>query len=201
MPVLNNQKHEIFAQMMAAGKDRPFAVTLAGYSPRGADNQAYRLLQIDDVQSRIKELQEQSARATVMSTIERKELLSLIARVNVTDMWEVTEDGISLRYGTIPAWLAPAVQEVKFESWSGGKNKRAQGSRLTIKLYDKLKAVEILNSMTGDNALPQNLMNLLSDLRGARQPQLLEGKVIDEDSSHNESNNLPVGDKESGDIT
>ena len=50
---LRNPRHELFAKGMAVHGIRKRAVEDASYTPKGADQTAYRLLQLPDVQARI----------------------------------------------------------------------------------------------------------------------------------------------------
>jgi hypothetical protein len=57
MAVLTNSKHEHFAQEVAKGVSATKAYVSAGYSKAGAKQNASRLITIDEVSARIKELQ------------------------------------------------------------------------------------------------------------------------------------------------
>lgn len=70
MPVLDNHKHELFAQGVAKGKTQTQAYIDAGYSENGADVSASRLLGDARVQGRVDELLQKAANKTVL-TIER----------------------------------------------------------------------------------------------------------------------------------
>ena len=56
MPLLKNQRHEHFAQLVAGGKDGTSAYVTAGFSPNGAQQSAIRLLKVAVVCERIAEL-------------------------------------------------------------------------------------------------------------------------------------------------
>lgn len=56
MPILTNQKHEHFASLVAKGVDREQAYIDAGFSENGARTSSHRLLQRDDIQSRVNEI-------------------------------------------------------------------------------------------------------------------------------------------------
>lgn len=56
MPLLKNQRHEHFAQLVAGGKDPTDAYVAAGFSPNGARPSAARLLRDATVCSRVAEL-------------------------------------------------------------------------------------------------------------------------------------------------
>lgn len=66
MPVLNNPKHELFAQELAKGKTQAEAYERAGYTP--SEPNASRLTSNDKIQSRIKELQSRVAAKTETTT-------------------------------------------------------------------------------------------------------------------------------------
>lgn len=57
MPILPNPKHEKFAQLVVRGKSQTDAFIMAGYSPKGANGNASRLIANDSISDRIKELQ------------------------------------------------------------------------------------------------------------------------------------------------
>lgn len=59
MPVLSDPKHEAFAQALANGKSQTDAYAIAGYKAHRQN--ASRLMTNDDVQARVKELQEKAA--------------------------------------------------------------------------------------------------------------------------------------------
>lgn len=59
MPVLQNAKHERFAQALARGMGQAEAYAEAGYTP--SDANASRLTSSDKVQARLRELQERAA--------------------------------------------------------------------------------------------------------------------------------------------
>lgn len=62
MPVLDNPKHEIFAQLLAKGKPQAEAYETAGYEPDPTGGAPSRLSGDVRVQERVKELQEKAAR-------------------------------------------------------------------------------------------------------------------------------------------
>jgi len=59
MPILDNPRHERFAQFIADGKSATKAYELAGY--RSSRQNAQRLTTNDDVRARVAELQQQAA--------------------------------------------------------------------------------------------------------------------------------------------
>lgn len=72
MPVLDNPKHELFAQSIAKGMSQREAYRAAGYASKSdaaADANAARLISGDRVAARVVELQERAATHTV-TTVE-----------------------------------------------------------------------------------------------------------------------------------
>ena len=66
MPVLENQRHERFANGVAAGKTKVDAYVSAGYSPQGASPSAARLLRNASIRGRIEELKTRAAEQVVL---------------------------------------------------------------------------------------------------------------------------------------
>ena len=65
MPVLPNQRHELFAQALALGDSMSGAFVKAGYTPNPAN--ALRLSRNEKVALRIKELKEEAAKAFIVT--------------------------------------------------------------------------------------------------------------------------------------
>src|ERR1035437_1219173 len=72
MPVIDNIKHEQFALLVAKGVSATKAYVSAGYSPKGAQQSAARLLQNAAICARIKELQTVVAERVVSAEIRRR---------------------------------------------------------------------------------------------------------------------------------
>jgi len=70
MAVLNNARHERFAQELAKGNSATRAYIAAGYAEKGAEPNSSRLISNDKVSSRVNELKTEAAKRTVL-TIER----------------------------------------------------------------------------------------------------------------------------------
>lgn len=180
MPVLDNVRHELFCQHVASGKTHAEAALQAGYESKNPGVSAAMILKNISVVTRIQELLAAGAESVVMDVKKRAQILSEIANTKITDIYNVTPEGITLKSGEIPSHLAHAVSEIKLEEWSGGKNKRASGSRLTIKLYDKIDAIKTLNTMDGYRDVPESLVLLLQDIRGTVPPVTEEPKMLPE---------------------
>lgn len=93
MTVLVNAKWEIFTQNWFLGKPITECAKIAGYTPSRAAQTASRLARYGKIRDRYNELQEQAASDKVASEIERKEILSEIARGKLTNFMECGQDG------------------------------------------------------------------------------------------------------------
>jgi phage terminase small subunit len=65
MPVLENPRHELFAEELATGKSASEAYALAGFRP--SRKNASRLRANEDVTARVTELQAVAARSTAIT--------------------------------------------------------------------------------------------------------------------------------------
>src|SRR5450631_922212 len=65
MPILENPRHELFAQELATGKSASEAYALAGFKP--SRKNASRLRAKEDIGRRVQELQAVSARSTAIT--------------------------------------------------------------------------------------------------------------------------------------
>jgi hypothetical protein len=61
MPILRNARHEKFAREFAKNDNAAQAYILAGFKPKGAAQNASRLIKLDNVRRRIEELQSTAA--------------------------------------------------------------------------------------------------------------------------------------------
>ena len=86
MPVLDNPRHEQFAQLVATGKTPAEAYVCAGYAEKTAYTCGPRLLKKAPVRSRVGEFQQTVAKATVTrAAIDREKVLS--------GLWEIASKG------------------------------------------------------------------------------------------------------------
>jgi hypothetical protein len=67
--ILDNSRHEKFAQLVASGKEAGPAYVAAGFSQNGADQSAHRLLNKPAIQARVRELQSEISTQLKDSTI------------------------------------------------------------------------------------------------------------------------------------
>jgi len=91
MAVLTNSKHEHFAQEVAKGVSGTKAYVSAGYSKAGAKQNASRLITIDEVSARIKELQATISEGVVSLEIRKRSARVQALQVNLDRMRALIE--------------------------------------------------------------------------------------------------------------
>ena len=92
MPVLEQNKHEQFAQLILKGVSATKAYVSLGYSPKGAAQGGARLLRNVQVCARIRELQE-----AISSQVIALEISTRNARVQALQKrWDRLRDGLNL---------------------------------------------------------------------------------------------------------
>jgi phage terminase small subunit len=89
--VLDNTKHEQFAQSVATGTSATGAYTAAGYSEGGAAASASRLLTNADVSARIEELRTSIVEVVVQVDIRKRSARVQVLQNNLNCMWELVE--------------------------------------------------------------------------------------------------------------
>lgn len=139
-----NKRQEKFVLSIFAGASASQAAIDAGYSPKTAYSNGPRLLKNAEVRRRLQELFEEAKDTTVMSVLERKQLLSEIARGRFSDFVD--------KYGGVdisPEDLhSAAIQSVHTRLEMGGKDE--EPALVTeVRLHDPIKAIAELNKMEG----------------------------------------------------
>ena len=127
MPILKNQRHEVFAQNIAKGLSGVEAfkrVTPA--TPRDCDVKAAQMRRQPGVAARIEELMAQNSKASELS---REELLAFLSDVVTTPAGEITGK----------SRLCQSIKRTNGNGWETTE----------VKLPDKLVAVQIINRMCG----------------------------------------------------
>lgn len=143
MPTLKNNRHEIFAQSLVKGMTQKDAAIEAGYEPKAVDVTASRLLRNAKICERISELQGRAVSKSVLSVLERKEILSEMARANVGDFMVMSEDGRDIQF--VPKIAnSPAVSYIRTEQIALG---RMPVKVVRLGLVDKARAIAELNKM------------------------------------------------------
>ena len=125
MGVLENARHEKFAQELALGTTQRKAYRVAfpnslKWKDETVDSKASALAKNDKVLARLKELQEETAKATILTAPERLEFLSgIVTDINKEKIIVETEEG-----------------EKIFEK--------------PANLVEKMKAIDLMNKMQGE---------------------------------------------------
>jgi phage terminase small subunit len=150
MPVLKNQRWELFAQGLAAGKTADEAYEAAGYVPNRGN--AARLKPNESIQSRVAELAEaQAKRAGITKEMVLAELGKL-GFSNMMDYVSVKDGQAYVDLSKLTREQAAAISEVTVETLGGEKSE--DGAPLSImrtkfKLSDKRGALELLGKHFG----------------------------------------------------
>lgn len=144
---LFTQKMENFCLNFVKLNNATQAAIQAGYSKRTAAVIATENLQKPNIQARIAELRKRAEDATIMSVLERKQLLTKIGRTNLTDFMEMGADGSWVNLGP-ETKNAEAIAEIhsRTEYDDDGAHSTVHTS---VKLIDKTKAIDLLNKMDG----------------------------------------------------
>lgn len=93
MPVLDNQRHELFAQAVAGGSTLKSAYQkLYSGTDKSSECNGARLAGTERVSARIRELKEASASASTLTARERREFLARVVRADLERL-DVEKDG------------------------------------------------------------------------------------------------------------
>lgn len=94
MPVLDNPRHEKFAQLVAKGGISDLRAYMAALdaNEESANTNAWRLREDEGISARIRELQERAADKVVLSMAERRAFLARVVRANLTS-FDFERDG------------------------------------------------------------------------------------------------------------
>jgi phage terminase small subunit len=141
MPILENPRHERFAQLLAEGKTADEAYEGAGYKPNAGN--ACRLKGNDKVSERVGEILGKAA-ANVGVTVERVlSELALLGFANMQDYMKAGPDGDPyLDFSGLTREQAAALVEVTVEDFKDGRGEDARDvRRVKFKLADKKAAL------------------------------------------------------------
>lgn len=134
-------KQERFCLNIFQGMSQREAYIKAGYSDRAKpstlDERACVLVKTDKIETRLAELQKAAEDESVASVLERKEILSDIARAKLVDFIDVAHDK-----------LCDVAHNKALSEYTAAHNKKGNGKK-TIKLHDPVKAISELNKMEG----------------------------------------------------
>lgn len=151
MPVINNPKHELFAQGLAKGQTEVEAYAAAGYKPD--DGNASRLAKLPEIKARVLELTGQAAEKAGI-TIEA--VLAELARIgfsNMLDYVRINGDGDpQINLAELTREQAAAIQEITINTRTerGGEDRPdAEVKSVRFKLSDKRGALVDLGKHLG----------------------------------------------------
>ena len=139
------QKQETFCVKYFQLGNATEAALIAGYSPKYCATNTPKLLNNTKVQIRIQELRQKVEDASVMDVLERKQILTEIARANMINFVEVGQDG---------AWFNidstnlnnRAIQSIQSKTVLG-KEGADDAVFIRVNLHDPTKAIDLLNKM------------------------------------------------------
>ncbi|WP_442582546.1 terminase small subunit [Mesorhizobium sp. ASY16-5R] len=162
MPILENPRHELFAQALAKGETVTDAYEIAGYEP--TQSSASRLRADEAVTARVDELLEDAARVAGIDTVR---VLKELGRLGFADLREAFDGG---RLKMPEDWsdeFAASVASIKVVTRSAGRDAdgNPQVEYVTeIKAWDKNSALEKIgkhlkmfvdrHELTGKNGEP-----------------------------------------------
>jgi len=141
MPILENPKHERFAQELAKGKSQAEAYQTAGYKP--SEPHASRLASNGKVTARVIELLQRASERAEVSVATVLAELAKIGFANIQDYLKVTKGGDPfVDLSAMTRDQAAAVQQVTVEDFKDGRGEDARDVRkITFKLADKRAAL------------------------------------------------------------
>lgn len=151
MPKLKNTKWEAFAIACFKGLSETDAYIQAGYKNKAtAQGNANRLFRRKVIQDRIKELQAKTESNAVLTVVERKKILSEIARAKLSDYLEAGQDTTHVNFGE-DSPNPRAVREIAVNT-TRDKEGNETFTKETLKLHNPVTAINELNKMEGQHA-------------------------------------------------
>jgi len=150
MPKLKKAQHEVFAQAIFKGSTITDAAIEAGYSEKTAHAQGSRLLKNVKVSERVKELQNRVENKNIASVTERKEILTELARGNLTDYLEMLPDGATTLTFEKDSPNPRAVLEVTEQMVVSDETVEVRKKK--IKMHNPIAAIHELNKMEGQHS-------------------------------------------------
>lgn len=143
MGVLENARHEKFAQELALGTTQRKAYRVAfpsslKWKDETVDSKASALAKSDKVLARLKELQEETAKATILTAQERLEFLSgIVTDINQEKLVIETENG-EKKIFEIPANLEKKMKAIDLMNKMQGEYVTKVEGSIGVKLEDLL---------------------------------------------------------------
>ena len=142
------KKQELFCLRYFELGNASEAARLAGYSPRNVGFHTGQVLNSPLVKARLNDLRqmeeyirEKSEMEAVISVLERKQVLTEIARADLTKF--VNEEGNIDLSGENTG----VISELQVEEWRGDKDGPAQSRTKRLKIHSKIQSIDLLNKM------------------------------------------------------
>ncbi len=179
MVALTNQRHELFAQGLVEGKTADMAYTDAGFKP--GRNNAARLRANENIQARVKELQNRGLERHDI-TVDR--IIEEYAKIGFSDIRKIfDEDGQLVLPGELPDDIAGAISNLEITTVQKGRGVVEHVAK--IKLSDKRAALQDLgkhfNMFKDDVTIKAEVVQkTVSDLELARRLAFLLAKGVHE---------------------
>ena len=135
------------------------SAVLAGYGVKSVRVTASQLLTNPNIQSRLAELRKRTEDAAIASVIERKQILSEIARAKLTNYMELGKDGSWVNIGE-ETQGAHAISEIHSRT-EYDKDGDSPTIYTSVKLHDPIRAIQELNKMEKvyDESTKINILN------------------------------------------
>lgn len=173
MPVLKNQRHERFAQLIAKGSTASAAYVAAGY--RANDGNAAALKGNQRVKERVAELH---GKAAERAAVTKAAVMAELAKIGFANMADYMRSGAGgdpyLDFSALSRDQAAALQEVTVDSYTEGAGDEAREvKRVKFKLADKRAALVDLGKHLGMFVNRHVVARRLSELSDAELEMLL----------------------------
>ena len=119
-------------------------------SPAVIDVKACELAKNGKITVRLNQLREKAQNSKIASVIERKEILSEIARAKQTDFMTCSADGVWMHDIGKESLNTAALKKIETTTMPFGGNDSPLKILLTkVELHDPIKAIDLLNKMDG----------------------------------------------------
>ena len=146
------QKQEAFTRNLFEGMSQRVAYVAAGYSsnqsPATIDRHASELAKNDKVMARYEKLRQKAEDASVATVLERKQILTEIARARMTDFLTCSADGVWMHDIGQDSMNTAALKKVETTTAPFGNADDNLKIILTkVELIDPTKAIDLLNKM------------------------------------------------------
>lgn len=148
MPILDNPRHEKYAQELAKGASQSDAYVAAGYARN--DSHASRLARNGKVAARVEELQAAGAERAEIDIARVLTELAKIGFSNMLDYVQIVDGSPLVDLSRVTREQAAAIAQVVVEDFKDGRGDDARDVRkVTFKLHDKRAALVDIGNHLG----------------------------------------------------